>query len=111
WGRVYGDASAAERKRGEDMDRNHRYNPACAAAGAAAGKGEDATKLDEKERARLRRLALDWLRADLAAYTRNAEIGNPNIRQTIGQRLTHWQGDADLAGVRAKAALDKLPPD
>jgi len=36
------------------------------AALAAAGQGEDAAKLDDKERTRLRKQALDWLRADLA---------------------------------------------
>src|SRR5262249_790162 len=78
----------------------------CAAALAAAGKGEDAAKLDDKERARLRQQALTWLRADLAAYTQL--VANPANRQAVAQRLAHWQKNADLASVRGDA-LAKLP--
>jgi hypothetical protein len=34
----------------------------------AGGQGEDADQLDANARARLRQQALDWLRADLAAW-------------------------------------------
>jgi serine/threonine protein kinase/Flp pilus assembly protein TadD len=47
---------------------DHRYNAACAAALPGCGQGEDSQALGEPERARLRRQALDWLRADLAAW-------------------------------------------
>jgi tetratricopeptide (TPR) repeat protein len=102
----FADAFRADPKLADDPNTGHRYNAACVAALAAAGKGKDAATLDEKERARLRRLALDWLRADLAVYTRDAAI--PARRQVIGQRLAHWQQDADFAGVRGDA-LGKLP--
>jgi hypothetical protein len=52
-----------------DLKWQRRYNAACAAALAAAGKGEDAAKLDEKECDRWRKQALDWLKAELDAYT------------------------------------------
>jgi tetratricopeptide (TPR) repeat protein len=55
----------------------HRYNAACSAVLAAAGKGADAAKLDAKQRAVLRRLALGWLQADLQAWTiRLADTGS-----------------------------------
>jgi hypothetical protein len=43
--------------------QQYRYNAACCAALAAGGQGKDADKLDDKERARLREQACDWLRA------------------------------------------------
>jgi tetratricopeptide (TPR) repeat protein/tRNA A-37 threonylcarbamoyl transferase component Bud32 len=87
----------------------HRYHAACAAALAAAGKGEDAAKLDDKVRDRWRKQALDWLQAELDAYTRLAEKGNAAARQLMAQRLAHWQKDADLSAVRDKKWLDAMP--
>jgi serine/threonine-protein kinase len=107
--RFFTDAFRAEPKLADNLNAQHRYNAACATALAAAGKGQDAGKLDDKERARLRQQALDWLRADLAAYTRQTEKGNPNTRQAIQQRLAHWQEDTDLAAVRDAKALAALP--
>ena len=76
----------------------------------AAGKGVDAGKLDDKERARLRQQALDWLRADLALWAKQADSPMPQARALVQQTLRHWQGDADLAGLRAEEALAKLSP-
>jgi hypothetical protein len=58
-----------------------------------------------------RRQALDWLRADLAAYAKLAESDKAATKQAVRQRLEHWQKDADLAGLRAPEALAKLPAD
>src|SRR5262249_59870885 len=82
---------------------------ACAAALAAAGKGEDARDLTAEQRTKLRKQALDWLRADLAAWTKVAEGGQPQALAVVQRTLTHWQGDADLASLRDKEALAKLP--
>jgi tetratricopeptide (TPR) repeat protein len=107
--RFFTDAFSAEPKLANDLNAQHRYNAACAAALAAANKGVDASKLDAQERARLRQQALDWLRADLTAYTRLVERGNQNIRQAVQQRLAHWQEDPDLAAVRDAKPLAALP--
>jgi superkiller protein 3 len=104
----FADAFAAEPKLADDLQAQHRYNAACAAAEAAAGKGIDAGKLDDKERARLHQQALDWLRTDLNAYTRLVEKGNLNARWFIQQRLAHWQQDTDLTAVRDANALAAL---
>jgi tetratricopeptide (TPR) repeat protein len=106
--RLYAEAFAADAKLAEDLSEGHRYNAACAAALAAAGKGEGAAKLDDKERTRLRRQALGWLKADLAAWAKVAE-GPAGQRLRVQKTLTHWRADADLAGVRDEAALEKLP--
>src|SRR6266511_129723 len=105
----FADAFTAEPKLANELQTQHRYNAACAAALAFAGKGADAAKLDDKERGRLRQQALDWLRADLAAYTRFAEKGNPKTRQAVQQRLAHWHQDADLTPLRDEKALAALP--
>jgi serine/threonine-protein kinase len=106
--RFYADAFAAEPKLADDLRSGHRYNAACAAALAAAAKGEDAAKLADQERAKLRQQALDWLQADLAAWTNLAEKGPPQARMAVQQKLRHWQQDSDLAGVRGDA-LARLP--
>jgi serine/threonine-protein kinase len=108
---LYTDAFAAEPKLAEDLKASHRYNAACHAAQAAAGQGEDAARLDDKERTRLRQQALDWLRADLALRTRQLESGKPADRAEVQEALRHWQQDSDLAGLRDAAALAKLPVD
>src|SRR5262249_37446614 len=96
-------------KLADDLQAWHRYNAACVAALAAAGQGEDTAKLDNTERARLRQHALDWLRADLALWSKQLESGRPPDRALVGQRLRHWQKDTDPAAIRDEAALAKLP--
>src|SRR5204862_7263241 len=63
--RFYLSAFEAQPDLAANRDRSHRYHAACAAVLAGCGQGEDAVRLDEPERARLRQQALDWLRADL----------------------------------------------
>jgi eukaryotic-like serine/threonine-protein kinase len=108
---LYRDAFTAEPKLADDLAQQHRRHAACAAALASADKGVDAAGASPKEQARLRRQALDWLRADLAAYTRLVEKGDRDARQVVQQRLTDWLGDADLASVREPQALKQLSPD
>jgi tetratricopeptide (TPR) repeat protein len=107
--RFSGEAFAAESKLAADPTAGHRYNAACYAALAAAGQGEDAAKLDDKERTRLRQQARDWLRADLVLRGKQLETGKPADRAAVQQALRHWQEDAELASIRDAAALAKLP--
>jgi tetratricopeptide (TPR) repeat protein len=102
-------AFAADRKAADDLKAAHRYNAACYAALAAAGKGGDAAKLGGKGRTRLRQQALGWLRADLALRSRQLQSGQPTDRAEVRQKMKHWQQDSDLAGLRDKDALAKLP--
>jgi serine/threonine-protein kinase len=100
--RFYTEAFAAQPRLADDLQAGHRYNAACVAALATGGAG--AAKLGDKERADLRRQVLDWLRADLKAWAQATD-------QVLVQRtLQHWQKDTDLASVRDKEALAKLPP-
>jgi serine/threonine-protein kinase len=86
----------------------NRYTAACAAALAGCGWGADATSLDDAERPRLRRQALDWLRADLVAWGQLLEKEPDQARARVQKMLRHWQWDGDFAGVRGEA-LAKLP--
>jgi hypothetical protein len=61
----------------EDLNAQHRYNAARAAALAGCGAGEDAAHLTDSDRAGLRKQALDWLRADLEAWRKILDQGPP----------------------------------
>jgi serine/threonine-protein kinase len=86
-----------------------QYAAACAAVRAAGG-GPQETSPGEQERARLRRRALDLLRADLELRTGLLEAVKPaDLKALRGWSLTGWQTDPALAGVRDETALAKLP--
>jgi tetratricopeptide (TPR) repeat protein len=106
--RFYADAFAAQPKLASDLNQQHRYNAACSAA-LAAGQGEDARSMPDKTACMFRRWALGWLRDDLTANAKLAEQNTPPVKQTIQQRLTHWQGDPDLSSVRDRQMLNRLP--
>src|SRR5262249_15373292 len=95
--RFFSEAFAKQPALAEDMDKWDRYNAACAAVLAAAGQGTDAAGLDAMERARLRRQALDWLRADLKAWGHLLDK-TPGKAPRAASILEHWLTDADLAG-------------
>jgi hypothetical protein len=107
--RFYAEAFAEEPGLAQDLRAGHRYNAACAAALASAGRGHDAAKLDDPERARLRQQALGWLRADLGAWAQVLDKAPAKARPVVRRTLAHWRADADLAGVRDKAELARLP--
>jgi eukaryotic-like serine/threonine-protein kinase len=108
---LYAAAFAADPKLADDMRTGRRYNAACFAALAAAGQGEDAAKLDDNERRRLRQQALDWLKANLTFWGNRFNSGPPQPRPGLVKVLSRWQEDPDLAGIRDAAALAKLPAD
>jgi serine/threonine-protein kinase len=107
--RFYAEAFDAKPEFTKNPASGHRYNAACAAALAGCGEGKDDPKPDDKERVRLRQQALDWLQADLALWTKQADSDKPKDREVVQQQMKHWQTDTDLAGVRDKEALEKLP--
>jgi serine/threonine-protein kinase len=106
--RFYSDAFAADPKLADDLRAQHRYGAACYAALAGCGQGKDADKLDDTDKARLRRQALDWLMADLTLWAKQAQSDRPADRAGVQQQMQHWKADTDLAGVRGDA-LAKLP--
>jgi hypothetical protein len=107
--RFWGEALEADPKLGDDRRALHRYHAACAAALAAAGKGEDDPKSDDAARPRLRSQAQGWLRNELAVWSKALDSADPKARGTVALSLRHWKEDSDLAGVRGGDALATLP--
>ena len=76
----------------------------------AAGAGRTGPSSSEQERARWRQQAREWLRLDLAAWTKRLETAQPADRAEVQKALARWREDPDLAGLRDADALEKLPP-
>jgi tetratricopeptide (TPR) repeat protein len=108
---LFADAFAAAPKLADDLDQAHRYNAACSAILAAAGQAVDASNVSDEAASLLRRQALRWLRADLALRAPTAEGDNLKAKRTFREKLEYWQADLDLASVRDRPALDRLPED
>jgi hypothetical protein len=106
--RFYAEAFAAQPDLATDLHSGNRYRAGCAAALASAGRGDDAGTLDARERARLRRQALDWLRADLHAWARLASDGNSRDRDDANGALRQWRETIDLTSVRHPWSLLRL---
>jgi tetratricopeptide (TPR) repeat protein len=109
--RLRADSLAADPKPTGDHVLNRRYNAACAAARAAAGQGEDAATTGDEERTLWRKLALEWLRADLNDHARRLDGASPLDRQIARRSFRHWQRDPELETLRRPDALAALPAD
>ena len=107
--RLWAEALASDPKLGDNVQAQHRYKAARAAALAAAGRGQDEPPLDDAAKAKLRRQASDWLKAELTGWGKLVEANRPQVRPFIVRPLSQWQKDSDLAGIRDAAALAKLP--
>ena len=107
--RLYAEALAATPQLTEDLRAGHRFNAARAAALAGVGHCDDGAGLGEPERAELRKQTRDWLRLDLAAWTKKVDTGTAADRIQARKTLTPWQDDPDLAGLRDADTLQKLP--
>jgi hypothetical protein len=67
--------------------------------------------MDEKDKARWRKQALEWLKADLTHWTKQAETRKPEAKALVRQALQHWKVDSDLAGIRDETAVKTLLED
>jgi tetratricopeptide (TPR) repeat protein len=103
------DSFAEEPRGAEQREPDLRYQAACVAALAGCSQGRDADSLDDKGRVKWREQALAWLRADLAVWTKQLDTGKQGERTAVRQSLQHWMADDDLAGVRDKDAIARLP--
>ncbi len=108
---LFANAFRTDPKLAEDMKIQNRYNAACAAALAGCGQGKDEPPLDEAAKAHWRKQAIDWLKADLAFWSKQVEASPQQARAAVAQTLQHWKADTDLAGIREGTALAKLPED
>jgi hypothetical protein len=87
----------------------HRVAAARVAALAGTGAGRDDPPTSEAERAALRRLALGWLRNELAASSKALKPDDPASRAALAEELSGCRSDPALAGVRDSEALRELP--
>jgi tetratricopeptide (TPR) repeat protein len=109
--RFSAEAFRLQPKLADDLQTHHRYDAACAAALAGCGQGKDDPPLDDAARSRWRKQAIDWLKADLIAWSQILASGPSQARPTIVETLQHWKSHPDLAGLRDPASLDALPKD
>jgi serine/threonine-protein kinase len=93
----------------QDMDKQHRYRAACAAAQAATPPAQASQNAGADANLKHRRQALDWLRADLRTHADHLKRGSVAITLAIERRLMTWQRDPKLAVVRDVDALTHLP--
>jgi|GEM_PF-1889221 len=107
--RFYAAAFATNPALAEELVHHHRYNAACAAVQAGTGQGTDATSLSNDERAKWRRQALDWLRADLAARAKLLQSEQAKDRAQTAAMLRHWPEDPDLKCLRDPIVQALLP--
>ena len=106
--RLFAEALANEPGLADDRGTQHAYNAACVAALAGCGRSKDSPQPDEALRAKLRRQALEWLKDELAAWTKVLDSGPPETKARIASTLQHWKADADLAGIRDEKELAGL---
>ncbi len=107
--KLFAEALANNPKLADDRQAQHRYNAACAAALAASGAGKDGPPPDDTAKAKLRDEALEWLKAELAVWTKLLESSPPHAQSSIAETLKQWQEDTDLTGIRDPIALDAMP--
>jgi hypothetical protein len=107
--RLFRQAFTEQPSLADDLEKRNRCDAARAAALAGCGQGKDADKLDTKERALLRRQALDWLWVDLKAYRQMREQSAGAASPMIRQWTRNWWANTNVAGVRDDKALAKLP--
>jgi tetratricopeptide (TPR) repeat protein len=105
--KLYAGVFAAFPKLADDLRSAHLYHAACSAVLASQCAGNSATKLDDRERSRWRRQALEWLRADL--QRRNGQQRHTAAMGEAPIGLQNWLNTSALAGVRDPAALAQLP--
>jgi tetratricopeptide (TPR) repeat protein len=106
---LFAEAFAHDSRLADDLGARYRYRAALCAALASAGRSNDAAQLDDRERARLRKQASDWLWADLELHAKSVATGKPEERAAVEEALRGWQEEADLSCIRDPAELDLLP--
>src|SRR5262249_51650359 len=112
--RLFAEAFVADPKLAEDMSRGNRYNAACSAALAGSSNEKNSStlpspiegegkKMNENEKTRWRKQAIEWLKADLAFWSKQVEAGLLQAKAFVKESLQHWKVDPDLAGLRDEA--------
>jgi eukaryotic-like serine/threonine-protein kinase len=106
--RLWAESFASSPELATDLTTANRFQAARAAAlaGSAHGHGDSAS--DDESRARWRKLAIDWLSADLTASATALTSGSYQEREAVLRRLGRWRVDPALAGIRDERELAGL---
>ena len=83
--------------------------PAPRRAGRVVAAGFDDPPPDDAARAKLRKEALEWLKAEYSAWSNLLESDVPKSPALVAKTLAHWKEDADLSGIREEKEMAKLP--
>ncbi len=89
-----------------NIDEGLRRDAALCAVMAATGKDKTMPRVEPPERQRLLRLAMAWLRADLAQM--GAQADDAETMEKRGKWLSSWKELADLAPVRCADSLAEM---
>ena len=106
--RFFAEAVAAEPKLADDPSTSYRYDAACAAALAGCGRGEDAARLADGERARLACRPWAGCGPTWRPGVRSWRTTPDQACSLVQEKLRKWEQDPDLTEVSG-AALAKLP--
>jgi eukaryotic-like serine/threonine-protein kinase len=93
---------------GDDRRFQYWFSAACTAARAARGEGKDENPPDDAARADLRRRALQWLKVDLAVWSRMLASDARQSRALALKAMRQWRKDTDLVEVRDADGLASL---
>jgi hypothetical protein len=107
--RLWAEVFALEPRLANDPTNRLRHAATRCTALAGCGKGNENPPLDEPSKSALRGQACEWLKADLAAWSKVCAAGQPQVWSTVRQGIQSWTSDPDLAGVRDPDALARLP--
>ena len=107
--RFWSVALAGDPERFDDRHASPRYDAARAAALAGCEQGKDEPPPDDAARSMLRAQSLEWLKIELASWSRALDAKPAPDRVPVVRVLEYWKADPDLAGVRDSDALAKLP--
>jgi tetratricopeptide (TPR) repeat protein len=105
--KMFAQAFQDDPKLTEDPSLDRRFSAAGAAAMAAMGAGKDADQFDDKTRLAMRLQAQEWLKEDLALWRKG--LDDARSREAARRAVQRWLTAPELAGVRDKANLERLP--
>ncbi len=107
--RLWVRAFAASPDLEEDLVAMNRFQAARAAACAGTEGVRGLTESEVESRAKWRRQAITWLRADLTRSKAILDSGTASQRAGVARRLSRWRVDPALASIRDESALSALP--
>ena len=107
--RFYAAGFAAEPKRADDLARGLATTPPAPPHWPAVARARTPPRSMRRSAHRLRRQALDWLGADLAAWARVLDNDAKKATPALARQLRRWLADADFAALRGDKALAQLP--